>query len=455
VDNETRFYRLKGQTRFEIKSFESRLNQLEAEQYPSDVADALIRCIRINLQKHSTNINQIENDFTYDEIGAITRLQSARNIIIYNLSPYITLIEGARTCTVPWSIVPLFEKISQSLYEGNKRILITCTDSPTYRISWSENNNNCLCKFCILEIPSLLKLDALNHLNMAHEIFHPVVDDFISKNKNDFLVKIRDSISKSSLMKDKKVKLHEAVELARRIWEGALKEIMCDMGCVAIFGPAGFFSLGDTAVTMDLDELPMPDSFHPPWRFRIRVLLKYPFKYGEKATNLNLFYKELNKSMATKKLSTILKNEFEKFNDISLIDDDLIKINNLVVYKLTYNEIENIVNSAWDYISKLSKKSNILWENSISQITPLIQLLRIPAPPGEIISQNDENIATPCPSAIANAAWLFQFDGRQLIYEKKPIVKLDYRTFSKLLLKAFENVELKLHHDESKQSGSC
>lgn len=462
MDDEIKYARLKEHVIFEIDTYHHRLNELESEEYPTPVAESIISQLRAEVEALRMRLKELDATLAVDSRGALKRLQSTRDILILILNDYLVWIDGARTRRVPWSIVPGIERIAKHLLR-NRKILTSCTPVPNYQISWFRSKPETkwtvlLSQYFILKVPALLRMNALSHVAISHELFHPILEPFIKREKPAALQRIQlacqsllvpGTVGKplSQAEQDRRDRL---VERTREIWQGAVEEVMCDMGCVGLFGPAGFLALASTAIASPLDHIPAPEHFHPPWRFRLRATLEHCLQYGQDQSPLKRYYAALRDTEDTATLADSLDKELHEFQAITASKSDLDLINNHApaIFQIAYAEVDQLLERAWKFIAERTKDSPILWTKSIDQVVPLIRMLRIPAPPGEIRGTKEEPGSAPCLSAIANGAWLFQLDQRRLQPDNQgQRHELNFRTTCRLTLKAFENADLRLEYD--------
>lgn len=464
MDDKITYARLKEHVIFEIDTYQHRLNELQSEEYPTPVAESIISQLRAEVEALRMRLKELDATLSVDSRGAVEGLQSTRHKLILILNDYLVWLEGARTHRVPWSIVPGIERIAKYLFP-NRKILTSCTPVPTYLIRWfrskpSPKDSVLLNGYFILQVPALLRMNALNHVAISHELFHPILEPFIKREKPAALKRIQFACQGllvpgtvgRPLSQAEQDRRDILVERTRQIWQGAVEEVMCDMGCVALFGPAGFLALANTAIASPLDHIPAPEHFHPPWRFRLRATLEHCLQHGQDQSPLKRYYAALRETADTATLADSLEKELNEFQATIASKSDLDLINNHApaIFKIAYAEVDQLLAPAWKFIAEQTKDSPVLWTRSIDQVVPLIHMLRIPAPPGEIRATKKEPGRAPCLSAIANAAWLFQLDQRRLQPNNDgKRHELDFRTTCRLTLKAFENADLRLEYDST------
>lgn len=111
------FHQLLLSLTFELESFEGRLNQLRAGDYPTAAANSLIAQLIKDLEEQRKRIAQIVTDLASDPKGAFDRLSSEHRKFIYRL-PSLASLENAQTRRVPWSLVPSIEALASTLLPG-------------------------------------------------------------------------------------------------------------------------------------------------------------------------------------------------------------------------------------------------------------------------------------------------------------------------------------------------
>ena len=264
------FQRVMLHVRFELDRFNSTLSKLEAYEYPSDVALKLIAVQQSESANAATSLGQIADDFVDDPDGAAARLVSEFRKLMRRRR-FLEVLEKARSDEVPWSLVPSVERLSTQLLPGMS-VLITSSPAMDYMVSWSPG-------LATVYLPNLHRSNGFLHVLIGHELFHPVVAEFLNRERAKAKPKLH-SICQSHLKKLGfqpdlffQQRLDDLLNYALQQWEKGIMELMCDMGAASVFGPAVLWTLSGFAATQDMNSPPSSQfQFYPPWRMRIRVV---------------------------------------------------------------------------------------------------------------------------------------------------------------------------------------
>jgi hypothetical protein len=263
----------------------------------------------------------------------------------------------------------------------------------------------------------------------------------------------------------------ELVEYVRYVWQRAMEELMCDMGCAAVFGPAAVFAGMMLHMGGNLDEPPSAEgSFYPSPRFRLREVLRYAFQaLDNDATESADAHAAQPDVKPVARFAGVLKDrgfawahdlvqeQFEMIKAEVRKETDLPEINQNPLLKMAYEQVERSLGEAWDHVRNKATSAGTLWLETIDDVPDLLRSIELLVPPGEIRQRTDDDanrlrIRSPSLSAIAIAMWLCQLreDGA-----RNPKLGDDelgvYHRLCRLMLKAFEDVELRLEYDSSEQ----
>jgi hypothetical protein len=88
-------------------------------------------------------------------------------------------------------------------------------------------------------------------------------------------------------------RLDEMAKLIHSAWRRAMEELLCDMACVELFGPAAILAMRAFAACSPANEMPSPDTnFYPPYQYRFEKAWAYlssedklPFLYEKCGNN--------------------------------------------------------------------------------------------------------------------------------------------------------------------------
>lgn len=449
--NASHFHRLFTLVLFEIGRFEKALARLQSTQYPSRSPKGFIQLLINCLKTHRLALNEIREDYSHDPLGGGARLKSEHRKLVEKFT-YLEILDNSKTDEVPWSLIPGIERVAGALIPG-RRILTSSTSDLNYQISWNTRLPVEMDTYFILLLPKVHRANAFLHLLVGHELFHPLVDTFVDGERAGVQKLLKEKCSKLLKSADddlfKKTRLDQLVLAAEEVWEFGLKELMCDMGCAAIFGPAGVLSASLFAsTTHSLDESPTRAGNYPPWRMRLRTMIRYAVDSDKSARQLTHVCQVLEDHG--------FKDERDRFlaaitneREIVALETDRPVIQSEPIVKIVYEEIEACLDRAWEFVQSTADKSEDCWGQSVSQLPHLLKSLRNAVPPGEVRVAG-QRIGVPASiSAIANASWIhflsleFEDDGTRLVEE--------FKKTCRLMLKAFEDSEL-IRHFQSKSA---
>lgn len=157
-------------------------------------------------------------------------------------------------------------------------LLLYTENQYNYRIVWWENLTRKLQRYCFVSLPSLHRTNVLMHNLIGHELFHPRCKQFTTSLQNSVATEIAEKCKQTFPTLDPQT-LFGQNELARRnriimfAWERALHELLCDMFCGELFGPASLLGMQAYASFSDWMAQPSPENnFYPPWQYRFEVV---------------------------------------------------------------------------------------------------------------------------------------------------------------------------------------
>ncbi len=485
------FHQLRTLVTFEIHSFEKRLEQLRSSHYPSKVAVEFIDCLNDERKAQRSAIDQIVADHPHDPKGAGERLRSEHRRLVDKLS-HLNSLKNAQTQEVPWSVVPSIERLASRLIPSN-HLLTTCTPDLNYMIRWHQSPKSSIQRFLVLELPEIHKTNVFLHILVGHELFHPLLGDFFKKTGPSVVGRLRGPCE--VLLKEiaptrqaqQDDRLDTVVETARYIWQRALEEVMCDMGCAAVFGPAALFASSVFHLTANLDEPPTHASqFYPPPRFRLRQVLRFAFQdwacrleqrpstvpQADSGEPLDKLWQLLGEKGLTE-ASNVLTEQFRIFKKEAEKQTDLEEIAKLPLVKIAYGEVAKSLDEAWEYVREKAESADLGWVATINDVPDLMKSLKLSVPPGEIREETEDKSDTdsseksnddakkpkklrtraPSLSAIAIATWLYQLNQEnQMRSGSAEDLLVQYHRSCRLMLKAFEDVELRRAYDSYKEN---
>ena len=415
----------------------------------------------------------------------IFKLLQDMDQFVCDLSADLRYIEGAQTFRLPWSIVKPFEDYVKSLlgkietmlqpqWEYNYSIIITDIRKDYENVltgfedlvsegSLDDVFSNFKNPFFILSFPSIERKNVLLHCLLGHEIGHLIFEEFLtSKLRKEFQRKAQKKIKEYVEEEAKKIqnpgidpKLLKEFRSqyqhlrATRAWERGLDELFSDIVGSLLFGPAILFSMFEIAIQTEMDRKPNEsNNFYPPWRFRLREILKVI-----QTTNPPFFplTKQFFESETCRKVNErfkLIKGETRKRTDKQILEGD-------EILSFTYRQILGNLVDVRKFIKKRFKTAIIEPKVLYKKLRHLIERIDYGIPPNSYeISIKNHKSATLV--EIINAAWFHKISWKENIFDKKGdfneeiYIKRD--RMNRLTLKAIEYADIESDFERWKKS---
>lgn len=435
------FKRLRLLIAFEIDSLDLCLGRLKAEDYPTDVAVDFIDALQQSLDSHRKVLQYVSTRFSKDPTGAVARLQSERRKLAYE-AEFVAFIENARTRNVPWSLVPAIESVFEIL-SPDEKLLVSCLYDSTYATCPTSVG-----QFRILFVPALHRLDPYLHVLIGHELFHPLVADFIAWEQVAVLDRIRVAYSSRFGQKDKRADTF--IERMRATWQSVMQELTCDMGCAALFGPAALFAITAWGSKADWDEAPLlfGEDPYPPYRYRIRAIIEHALKDGSDSA-LDRLLRVLSSQADTSEFSTVLRTHLELLKEEVANTMDMDRIDQDPYLEIVFEQVESSLPRAWAYAEAKAAAFTHTWSSALHEVPTLVRSLRDCVPPGEV----QPGGAPASVASIMVAAWLFDLWSRSKDSRDNDNLS-DYLRSCRLVFKAIEDSTLKNYFLSERDSGN-
>jgi hypothetical protein len=420
--------------KYDLDRFQLYLKRLDALDFPSASAKDRIQHLGKQLGDTESKLKAIEQDYSADPIGASDRLVSEYRKLVRNRSQ-LEVLDRARSDEVPWSLVPSIEKLANQIMPS-RDLLLTTTPDMNYMVSWSPSAAH---NFVTIYLPGLHRANAFLHILIAHELFHPIVEPFVVSEQSNIDTKLRDEckklVGKSAQPLFDQQRLDQLVHYTLQAWQQILRELMCDMGAVAIFGPAALWTISSFAATCELDLEPAPETqFYPPWRRRLATAIEYLKEKEDLENKLNQLAETLREATHTTHADAVLAGiqDEEKLTKVPTAAPT----NPLI--QIAYDCMNESLDRAKSEVKRLSESYPRRWSSSIEEVASLIGRLELMVPPCEIIESGKHESQPASFSAILTAAWV-----KRLTLETTGLELSKYRELCRLTLKAIEDADLK------------
>lgn len=434
--------RIHHQIENELSIFCSQLNKLEVETYPTKRCLDIINHLREKVEDYRSKKRSIMDQVDDNPDEAARKLIShIHNPLVQQDVKFLDWLRGAQTQNVPWSVIPCIEHLSRKIIPEHK-LLTYCAYYYNYAISWSLSERLAPYPYTVLSLPRLHRTNLLWHTLVGHEIFHPCCAEFINKHNQNALSKITQQLRESDelfrgLEEERIERISGPIHLA---WRRATEELLCDMACVELFGPAGILTMRAFAACSSLDDMPSPtNNFYPPWRYRFEVVWENSIDIQK----LDSIYSNCSNS----EIMECFKQDMESFGKLVSSQEGAALVDRHPQAKIAYKQVKNLLPAASKFVKESLPGTLCRWHSQrvLNQIPKLLERLEKGIPPNEIILEVDETTqkqkyetqSAELP-AILIAGWIYE-----TYWQKKYTANgeiMPYETMSRLLLKACEDI---------------
>jgi len=444
--------RLYHQIETELSTFSGQLNKLEVAHYPdNERTQEIIQHLRGKVDIYQKQSCKIMAQWEDNPEEAINKLITyIHNPLVSEDLNFLEWLRSAQTENVPWSIIPLIKTLASHLIPDHK-VLTRCAPDHNYQISWSRNPERAPNPFTILSLPRLHRTNVLWHTLLGHELFHPICVEFINKHNERVLASIGTQCAEQMPITEKeelfrKLQEQRVDEIARvthLAWRRAMEELLSDMACVELFGPAAIMAMQAFCACSPLNIMPSPQNkFYPPARFRFEIV----WQYSMKSEALSTIYSSCEKNGGIKEIVSCFKQEMADLEKLASESQGAVLVSKHPWAKIAYDEVSTLLKDASQFVrDKLYALPIRRWDDElvVKQIPLLLERLMAGIPPNEIVEQIDEDECKyiTCPAefaAILMAGWMYE------TYWQKTYIttgnKMPYLTMSRLLLKSCEDV---------------
>jgi len=442
----------------EIESYRNELNKLSVPNYPSETCRELIIDLFEKLKGYEETLSKIMEDAN-DQDEKIVE-QSLQKLItkihiplVREDTKFLNWLYKAQTKNVPWSFVHCVERLFQQIVP-NQKLLIYCENQYNYGICWSKSETIAPYPYYVLSFPRLHKTNVLWHAVVGHEIFHPRCSEFINRHNQNVLTNITGEVTKNyekfattgaseNSFTKKRDRIDSMTNVTHTAWCRATEELLSDMACVEIFGPAAILAMKAFSACSPKNDRPDPDNhFYPSWQYRFEIV--WDNFIEDKLCKLDHVYSEI-------KNNDIVRCFKEDMLEIKCLvekkeGEDLVKKHPLA--KIAYQEVQNLILDAVDFV-KDNTQDVLKWhdEKTLSQIPKLVGRLENGIPPNESVAEinEQEGIYNTHPAAIPAiliSGWMYETYWQEKFNADEADERvMTYKTLSRLILKACEDIE--------------
>ena len=369
----------------EYLAFRSQLKKLEVLEYPTTAClDLISKVDKISLEKLN-NIREIIKGLhsikvTSDLEDIKDEIKLSRRKLFEILTIFLGRIYGAQTQRVPWSLIPSIESLANVVIPDYISILFS-ENLDIYETRWYlrlPEEFQDLKKYNFITLPRLHRLNILMHTLVGHD---PQSDKFINSHKNDIASHITTKIESLPSNERPDIVYDELTVVCSR----AIEELLCDMACGELFGPAMFFAMRTYASFSEFLSLPSSgNNYYPSWQYRF----EFVWKYAVDQKDLKKLWEEVDKHIdgSVKQIGNIFKKESKKVfgsYESSIGHDHIMRSK----YKIAYEEVERWIADMQKFIKSSIPATVPRWNDKkvIEQIPEMINRLNHGIPPNEII----------------------------------------------------------------------
>jgi len=452
--------RVHHQIRNELDSFRNELKKLSVPNYPSKTGNEIIKKLAEKLDKYKETLSKIMGDIEYEDENIVEHsrhklISKIHNPLVKQDVKFLNWLSKAQTKRVPWSFVHCVEELFQQIIPDHS-MLVYCENQYNYGICWSESKTLAPYQYYILSLPGLHRTNVLWHTLVGHEIFHPRCNEFTDKHNQTVLINIKDavtagyqSISSDEASSDlfteseKEKRIDHITNITHLAWRRAMEELLSDMACVEIFGPAAILAMKAFSACSPKNDIPEPaNNFYPSWQYRFEIV--WDNFIEDNLCKLDQVYAEITNADIVK---CFKENMLEiKFLVEKKEGERLMNKHKLA--KIAYQEVKELLSDAVDFVKDKTRNISKWYDEEIlSQIPTLVGRLENGIPPNEMITEVNEargnyNTKPATLPAILISGWVYETYWQQECDpdgQNERVMK--YKTLSRLVLKACEDIK--------------
>ena len=153
-------------------------------------------------------------------------------------------------------------------------------------------------------------------------------------------------------------------------WGRAIEELMCDMFCAEIFGPAALLAMRTYASFSEWKTMPRSNNnFYPPWQYRFEIVWQNALDKGD--------MNKLWSGQSETKLTQAFRAELETFGGTLESREGYDFVCNDTINRIAYAEVDILISDAHDYVVSQLPGTISKWtdEKVLDQIPILVDRL--------------------------------------------------------------------------------
>jgi hypothetical protein len=400
---------------------------LRALRYPTrtpiqlaELICKLVSAIRDEILQQSLTVDPSDEDFE--------RAVKFSVKVTHQLASHLRFVERAATQHTPWSLILPLEKIAERIHPGCRFIIrpqwnynftilevisyyqqlatVFCRHT-TFRNVLDDAGIGLVNSFYVIGFPLLDQLSILKHVLLGHEIGHPIEKEYFETHPDEENVLELEAEVEKALKKpdpgEELFWLHKKAKLlgnAQTICHRAIAELICDMVCLSLFGPAALFAFFEFPQTSDLDTIahgPAKDHY-PPWRYRLRALAEL--------TSEAWFGRFLDAGGFEARVTRCLLAYIARIRNVAAIESDRDEIRKDPARRIAYTYVDRTLPQASKFVSERLSQRGFSMDNLIGKTNSrLLRQLEHWVPPDSYIDDAGKEVAADL-FTILNIGWI-------------------------------------------------
>lgn len=272
-----------------IFSIRNELQSLSSREYPTSLPIEFVEYLKSILSGCER--------LAASNPGAST-IRSLCGFFLY-FAEHIEFIDSAGYPKIPWALISPMEKLILTVVPNSKVILRADWEynysiwrlSEVYRRMLEPRKpfftNSVFADpspiWHVVTLPLVDRDNILLHVMLGHEVGHKIAELFLDQEDQRALQAEINLLVGDGKWFDRAIDDNGplfAVKLRRELYDKilemracGLRELISDLVGLYIFGPSFLFGLRDFSLDDVLDQVPPGPSYHPPWRYRLRLVL--------------------------------------------------------------------------------------------------------------------------------------------------------------------------------------
>jgi len=382
--------------KFLLRSVGEQLLALSAREYPTTSPTRFIEYLK-RLVAGLTKI--LESDDNPETGKLICRF-------VTDLGSHVRFLDSASHPRIPWAVIAPMEKLIRAIVP-NAEIVLRSQWSWNYKIRqmsvgyrealealpreyledsvFSEQEP----AWNVVSLPRIDRGNVLMHVILGHEVGHRIADRFLDRGDWPAI-----QLEIASLVGDGKWAEPEienlnplrAMVVKNRVFKridsirvGGIQELVSDIVGLQLFGPSFLFALRESSIDDTLDGLPVPESYHPPWRYRYRNILNEFRRQGYPA-----LIRALGGSEVTDRVRATCLAHVERLEALVAGSSDVEAIQEDEYVRRAYTLIERVIGDMAGFVERELGSLVFVKEGFKEKLEPLLGLLALGVPPMSI-----------------------------------------------------------------------